>query len=292
MRISLAWLISAALGLGACSPVTPPTATEGPLSVVAAETFLADIAQNVAGNRVTVQSLLPAGVDPHEYQLTPQDAIALTQSKVLIVNGQGYEPWLMRYEPEGNRGPLQVEASTGLAGQEDPHLWMSPLNVVTYTENIRDGLSQADPQGSSTYAANASAYIQELRDLDAWIRVQVAQIPSERRLLVTNHFALGSFAKEYGFVVVGTVIPSSSDEAAPSAQEMAALSRTIESSGAPAIFLGVSENDQLAQQVAAESGAGVVAGLYVETLSETNGPAPTYVEMMKFDVRLIVETLK
>ena len=169
---------------------------------------------------------------------------------------------------------------------------MNPLNVIHYVENIRDGMTKADPAGASVYAANAEAYSAVLRDLDQWIRDEVGQIPPEKRLLVTNHDALGYFASEYGFKIIGVVIPSVTTEAAPSAQQMAQLIDTIKASGAPAIFLDVSENQNLASQIAAESGAKVVTGLYVETVSAVDGPAPTYAGMLKQDVALIVQALK
>ena len=94
----------------------------------------------------------------------------------------------------------------------DPHMWMDPLKVLHYVENIRDGLSKADPAGKDIYAANAAAYMAKLKDLDAWIKAEVVQVPPEKRLLVTNHDALGYFAQAYGFKVVGAVIPSVTNE--------------------------------------------------------------------------------
>jgi len=174
----------------------------------------------------------------------------------------------------------------------DPHMWMNPLNVVHYVENIRDGLTQADPAGKELYAANASAYIAKLKDLDTWIKLQVTALPPAKRLLVTNHDALGYFAKAYDFQVVGLVIPSVTNEASPSAQQMAALIDTIKKTGAPAIFLDVSENQNLARQIASASGAKVVTDLYVETLSAPDGPAPTYLDMIRHDVQDIANALK
>ncbi len=286
----------------ACSPSakaeTP--ANSGP-KVLATETFLGDITQNVAGERLKIETLLPVTVDPHEFQPVPQDVIKISQSQVLIINGVGYESWLTK-ELENSEGQrLVIVASEGLtpnpdpSGEHidgDPHMWMNPLNVVHYVENIRDGLIQADPQGKDAYSANADAYIASLKDLDGWVRNEVSQLPTNKRLLVTNHDALGYFAQAYGFTVVGAVIPSVTDEASTSAKEMADLIDTIKSSGVPAIFLDISENPELAQQVATESGAKVVTDLYVETLSAPDGPAPTYIEMIKHDVTVIVDALK
>ena len=271
----------------------------GGLHVLATETFLRDIAQNVAGNRIKVETLLPPTVDPHEFQPTPQDAIKIAQSQVLIVNGLGYEAWLTKTLE--NSGGLVVVASNGLSPNPDPsgehpdgdpHMWMNPLNVIHYVENIRDGLTQADPAGKDTYSKNANAYIAQLKDLDGWVKSQVSQLPPEKRLLVTNHDALGYFSEAYGFKVVGAVIPSVTDQASPSAQQLAGLIDTIKSSGAPAIFLDIGENQNLANQIASESGAKVVTDLYVESTSTADGPAPTYLEMIKHDVSAIVEALK
>ena len=277
------------------------SAQAGGLRVLAAETFLGDIAQNVGGERVHVETLLRPGVDPHEFQPSPQDAIRIEQAQVLIINGLGYETWLTTSLQDGTGKNGLVVASDGLSPMADPsgahpsgdpHTWMNPVNVIRYVENIRDGLSNADPPGAAAYASNADMYIAKLRDLDQSIKDQVAQIPPAKRLLVTDHDALGYFADAYGFRVIGAVIPSVTSEASTSAQGMAELIQAIKASGAPAIFLDVGENQKLADQIAAESGAKVVTGLYVESLSGSNGPASTYIEMMKYDVTLIAGALE
>jgi ABC-type Zn uptake system ZnuABC Zn-binding protein ZnuA len=163
--------------------------------------------------------------------------------------------------------------------------------VITYVENIRDGLIQADPEGSETYKTNADAYIAQINDLDAWIKAQVETIPAERRLLVTNHEAMGYFAEQYGFIVVDSILPSFSSEASASAQEIAAAVESVKASGAPAIFLGDVENSSLADQIAVETGVRVVNDLHLESLTD-GGSASTYIEMMKYNVTRIVEALK
>jgi len=289
----------------ACSAVQPSAPIAGLPRVLAVESFLADIAQNVAGDRLTVETLLPLGVDPHAYQPTPRDVAKVADSDVLIVNGAGIESYLdsLLANAGGQRLPalaqvqVVITASAGLTPRPDPqgehpegdpHYWLDPNNVIAYVENIRNGLSQVDPDGASVYAANAAGYIEQLKALDQWIAQQLASIPPPRRLLVTNHESLGYFADRYGFTVVGAVIPSVSTDASPTAQQMAALIEQIKASGAPAIFLETGANPQLAQQIAAETGVKVVTDLYTHSLSAPDGPAPTYIDMMKYNVSQIV----
>ncbi len=278
--------------LTACTAGTQPsTGTR----VLAAETWLGDIAQNVAGDRLHVDVLLPPGVDPHEFQPAPQDAVKIAQAQVLIVNGLDYETWLSGSLQDAGGQHVIVTAADGLkpfGDPPDPHMWMDPLNVVRYAENIRDALSQSDPAGKSIYTANADAYIAKLQSLGASIKSDVAQLPPDRRVLVTNHDALGYFARAYGFQVLGAIIPSGTNEASPSAQQLAALIDNVQRAHAPAIFLDVSENPNLAEQISVSTHAKVVTDLYVETLSTPNGPAPTYLDMLKHDADVIVGALR
>lgn len=302
-------LTLAALFLAACG--SAPQSADNALSVLASTSFLADIAQNVAGDRVVVESLLPIGADPHAYQAAPTDVAKIAESNVLILNGVEYEHFIESLLENAGGERLIIEATAGLTphameehegeehveGEEhaheagDPHMWLDPNLVITYVENIRDGLSEADPEGAETYKANAEAYIAQLQELDTFIKEQVESIPSERRLLVTNHEALGYFAERYGFEVVDTILPSFSSEASASAQEIAAAVDAVKNSGAPAIFLGEVENADLANQIAAETSVKVIDTLYLESLTDGE-PAATYIDMMKHNVTEIVSALK
>jgi ABC-type Zn uptake system ZnuABC Zn-binding protein ZnuA len=278
--------------------------------ILASTTFLADIARNVAGDRLTVDSLLPVGADPHAYQPTPQDTAKIADSKLLIVNGMEYEHFLESLLENAGGERVIITASEGVeprhseeqAGEAesgaghmheagDPHMWLDPNLVIIYVENIRDGLIAFDPQGEAVYRSNAEAYIAALKDLDAWIVEQTAQIPASRKLLITNHESLGYFAERYGFTIAGTVIESFSSGASPSAAQMTDLIGQIKASGAPAIFLDASDNEALARQIAEETGVRVVTDLHLESLTD-GAPAATYVDMMKHTVTLIVEALK
>jgi len=279
---------------GCGSPATD-SGTTAPV-ILTSTTFLADIVRNIAGGRVEVDSLLPIGTDPHSYQPTPQDVAKITQSTLLIINGADYEHFLEPLLENAGGERTIIEASAGIGPREeargvDPHLWLDPNNVILYVENIREGLTHFDPDGAAVYQSNADEYMRQLAELDAWIVVQVDQIPAEKRLLVTNHEALGYFAERYGFIVVGTVVESFSSDASPSAKQMADLIDQIKASGAPAIFLDAGDNTSLAQQIADETGVRVVTELHLESLTD-GAPAATYLDMMKNNVMQIVNALK
>ena len=285
--------------LGSCQPTGGQT--PGLPRVLAVESFLADIARNVTGYRLVVDSLIPVDADPHAYQPSPQDAVKISNTEVLIINGANLEAFINPILQNASGKQRVISASAGLtprldpSGQHpegDPHFWLDPNNVIKYVGNIRDGLSQVDPAGKPIYATNAQNYIVELHDLDTWIKEQVQKVPLAHRQLVTNHETFGYFAERYGFIVVGAIVPSITSGAAPSAQELAALINQIRSSGTPAVFLEAGTNPQLADQIAAETGVKVVTGLYTHSLSLPGGPAATYIAMMKYDVTAIVEALK
>lgn len=309
-------IINSIVGLGVLSALfltscgSAPQASDGALKVLATTSFLADIAQNVTGNRLQVASLLPIGTDPHAYQPTPADVAKIAESAVLILNGLEYEHFIESLLENAGGERIIIEATAGLEphpaeepvnGAEadegdvheagDPHMWLDPNLVITYVENIRDGLIQADPDGAEIYKANTDAYIKQLEDLDAWIVEQVNTIPAERRLLVTNHEALGYFSERYGFEIADTIIASVSSAAEVSAQDLAAVIDEIKTSGAPAIFLGEVENADLANQIAEETEVKVVNDLYFESLTD-GAPAATYLDMMKHNVSRIVNALK
>jgi ABC-type Zn uptake system ZnuABC Zn-binding protein ZnuA len=285
------------LALTACR--SAPSSESNSLTVLASTSFLADIAQNVAGDRVQVQSLLPLGANTHAYQATPSDVTKIAESDLLILNGLKYEQFIQALLENADGQRIIVEATTGLTPNTDnttnqasnPHKWLNPNLVIRYAENIRDGLIQVDPDGKEIYEQNAQAYINQLTDLDAWIVEQVNQIPAERKLLVTNHEALNYFAEQYGFEIVDSILPSFSSEASASAQEIADAIDAIKNSGAPAIFLSEVENADLANQIASETGVKVVDNLYFESLTDGE-PAGTYIDMMKHNVMQIVNALK
>jgi ABC-type Zn uptake system ZnuABC Zn-binding protein ZnuA len=291
---------------------SPETGRSGSLRVLTTATFLADIAQNVAGERFTVESLVPRDADLHAFEPAPRDMAAVAEADVFILNGGGLEETLEDTLRTAAPDTAFVVASDGLTprepqpgeplhpdkdeeaheGDSDPHYWLDPTLAVAYVENIRDAFIAADPEGEAEYTANAEAYIAELEALDAWIGDLVAELPEQQRLLVMNHVSHGYFADRYGFHIVGAVIPSVATGESPTARQLADLTETIRSAGVRAVFVEMDEDPRLAEQIAAETGVVVVDDLRDHSLSDPGGDAPTYIDMMKYDTRLIVEALR
>ena len=301
----VALLFLAALAVSGCSrpaasgsaeggskaaPAASAISPSGGEDVVAAESFLADIVRNVAGGRLLVGTLVPPETDPHEYQARPSDFARIRNAKLFIVAGAGYEAWLQ--SAAGALEGVDVVSLFKDDGSGDPHFWTDPRNTAAALGGLVAALSKIDPASAPLFEANAKRYAAELGALDARIKARFAPIPPGRRLLLTNHDALGHFAAAYGFRLVGTVLPGSSTEAAPSAKGLSELLSAIKTSGAPAIFLDVGENKKIADTVASEAKVKVVTDLYIEGTSASEGPAPTYIAMLDHDAEVIADALK
>ncbi len=292
------------LALSGCgAPLADSSSRPGAskLQVVATTTIIGDLVRRVAGDRAEVTVLLPPDADPHMFEPRPGDVAAIGRAQVLFMNGAGLEAFLEPLLRSAGGQPLIVECAGGLmlrtreeGGQQiaDPHLWFDVRNAMHYVERIRDGLIQADPAGRDVYTTNAERTLAQLNELDVWIVEQVNQIPPERRKLVTSHDTFGYFAQRYGFEVIGALFPTSGAEAQPSAQEVAALIEAIKAAGVKAIFTESTVDPKFAEQIARDAGVKVVTKLYTDSLGGPGSGAETYVDMMKYNVRAIVESLK
>ena len=261
--------------------------------VLAVESFLADITKNVSGSRLEIDTLVPLGLDPHSFEPSPGDIAKIAESNILITNGAGLEEWLKDSITGANEKIIIVECSKGLEGLKgDPHFWLDPNLAKVYVQNIRDALIESDPQGKDLYNINAEKYTARLIELDKWVVEAVKKIPEGKRLLVTNHESFGYYADRYGFKVIGTIIPGSSSASSPSAKEISGLIEKIKATGAKAIFLETGSDPKIANQVARETNIKIVTELYTHSITELDGPAPTYIDMIEFNTNEIVESLK
>jgi zinc/manganese transport system substrate-binding protein len=271
------------------------------LQIVTSFSLLEDLVRNVGSDRVQVRSFVPINGDPHTFEPGTRDVKTLADAKAVFINGLGLEVWFEKLLSNAASNSNVVTLSDGLKtrsiqedGQTvtDPHLWWDLSHTQAYVTRIAKTLEAADPNGKSVYAANAKRYNSELAKLDAWAKLEIAKIPASKRKLVTNHDALGYFAARYGLRIIGEVIPSLGTEQAPSAKDLAALSRTMKREGVKAIFTENIINPKLAQTLAAEAGAKVAPPLYTDSLGNPGSSGETFLKAFRYNVTTIVNALK
>jgi len=263
-------------------------------------TIVGDVAAHVAGTDLAVDALLPPGADPHTFEATPSDLARIAHADVIFENGAGLEEFLLPLLAAADARVVDLSAGLALRtvsadtvhaeGRNDPHVWFDPAHVIAWVDVAAAVLVRLDPEHAAAYEARAAAYQESLRELDAWIVEQVSRIPTANRRLVTDHDALGYFTDRHGFQLVGTAIPGSSALSEPSAREIAALEDCVLGTGGSAVFVGTTVNPALAAQVAADTGAQLVL-LYTGSLSDPQGPALTYIDLVRYDVAQIVSAL-
>jgi zinc/manganese transport system substrate-binding protein len=251
---------------------------------------------------VRVQSMkVGPNSDTHVFSPTPADAKKLAAAQVVFVNGLGLEGWMTRLvSASGSRAQTFV-ASTGIKTRKmeddhhpgrmvtDPHAWQSIANAKIYVANIRDGLSKADPAGKSSYDANATAYLAKLDALEQEVKAAIGKIPADHRRIITTHDAFGYFGGAYGMEFISP--EGVSTDAEPSAKDVARIIAQIRKQKIPAVFLENITDDRLLKRIGAESGARIGGTLYSDALTDEKGPAPTYIDMMRHNVKQLAEAL-
>ncbi len=290
-------MLTAAAALGAqwTVPAFAQENAQQKLKAVATFSILGDLVANVGGARADVATLVGPNSDAHVYSPTPADAKTLAQAKVVVVNGLGLEGWLTRLVTASGSKAVTVTASTGIkprrmedehhGGQfvTDPHAWQSIANAKIYVTNIRDGLVKVDPDGRAAYAANATAYLAKLDALEADVKAAIERIPADRRRIITTHDAFGYFGAAFGMEFIAPQGVSTESEA--SAKDVAKIITQIRTQKIPAVFMENISDPRLMQQIARETGAKIGGTLYSDALSGANGPAATYIDMMRNNVR-------
>lgn len=261
----------------------------GSPQVLATTTILADMAKQVAGDRMTVGSIVPAGAHVEEYEPRPEDAKRMSDARLVITNGLDLDKWVEPLLRNAKGGTPVVVVTDGLADIDgNPHMWFDPALARGYVGKIRDSLILLDPQGRDFYTVSALRYSQEILALELELTAKVATIPVARRKLVTSHDAFPYFASAFGFEIVGFAQPEPGKP--PSAGELAALVETVRAARAPAIFSEAGGSSTLAETVAKETGAKVVTDLPTDSLLDK--PADSYVGLMHVVVDKIVAALK
>jgi zinc/manganese transport system substrate-binding protein len=288
MRRLLLWFACVALIASAL-----PARAE-PLKVVASFSILGDLVRSAGGDRVEVTTLVGPDSDAHVYSPTPADAKKIADAKLIIVNGLGFEGWLPRLVQSSGSKAKIVTASDGitplrLGTDADPHAWQSVGNAKIYVANIRTALSAADPANAERYRANAEAYLAKLDALEREVRDAIAKLPPARRKVISTHNAFGYFAAAYGIEFIAPLGVSTESE--PSARDIAKIITQIKQGNIPAVFLENVTDPRLMQRISAETGAKIGGTLYSDGLTGEKGDAPTYIDMVRHNIKALTRAL-
>ncbi|WP_105418794.1 metal ABC transporter solute-binding protein, Zn/Mn family [Neorhizobium sp. T25_27] len=268
------------------------------LKVVASFTVLGDVVSQVGGKHVKVTNLVGPNGDPHEFEPSPTDARNLKAAQVAFVSGEGLEGWMDRLiTASGYKGkPVVVSEGVNTRTMDedgktvtDPHVWNSPVNVKVWVANIEKALSEADPADAGAFKANAEAYLQKLDAMNAYAHSKFDAVPTDRRKVLTSHDAFGYFGREYNVSFLAPLGLSTETEA--SAADVAKLIQQIKAEGVKTYFLENSNDPRLVKQIAKATAAQPGGELYVESLSDAKGPAPTYEKMFRYNVDQIAAAM-
>lgn len=272
------------------------TLAKEPFKVITTFTIIQDIAQNVGGDAAIVESITKPGAEIHDYQPTPKDLVKAQDAQLILWNGLNLERWFERFFQNIKDVP-SVIVTEGIVptsiyegeyeGLPNPHAWMSPNNALVYIENIRKAFVEYDPENADTYNENAARYADQIRALDAPLRAKLDQIPEDKRWLVTSEGAFGYLAQDYNLKEAYLWPINADEEGSP--QQVKRLIDKIREYNIPVIFSESTISDKPAKQVAKETGAKYGGVLYVDSLSDQNGPVPTYIELLETTVETIVK---
>ncbi len=271
-----------------------PARAQDKIDVVASFSILGDFVRNIGGERVAVTTLVGPNGDAHVYTPTPRDAKKIADAKLVVVNGFGFEGWLPRLVKSSGGKATVVTATRGIAprkldSHEDPHAWQSVANAKVYVANIRDALAKADPAGADIYKANAETYLVKLTALDNDVKAAVATIPAAHRKVISTHDAFGYFAAAYGIEFIAPQGVSTDSE--PSARDIAVIITQLKLSKIPAVFLENIADPRLMRRIAAETGAKIGGTLFSDSLTAENGDAPTYIDMVRHNIKALTSAL-
>lgn len=285
-----------------------PAAAQEKVKVVASFSILGDLVRQVGGDRVEVSTLVGPNTDMHGFQPTPAHAKALASAQLVVINGLGLEGWADRLVKSAGYKGARVVATKGVkalsaeieghghnhkhkhSDRYDPHAWQEVANVKIYVGNIRDALSSVDPAGKAAYEKNAADYVQKLDALEAEIKQAFAGVSEKQRRVITSHDAFHYFGDAYAIEFLAA--QGAGGETQPSARDVARLIQQIRKEGVKAIFVENISNPRIIEQIARETGVKLGGTLYSDALSEPNGPAPTYLDMMRHNAKTIAAALR
>ncbi|GAA6941551.1 metal ABC transporter substrate-binding protein [Helicobacter pylori] len=264
--------------------------------VVTTFTIIQDMAQNIAGDTATVESITKPGAEIHDYEPTPKDIVKAQSADLVLWNGLNLERWFEKFFQNVKDKPAVV-VTEGIepmsinegpyTGNPNPHAWMSPSNALIYIENIKNALVKYDPQNKETYEKNAALYAQKIKELDKPLREKLAQVPEAQRWLVTSEGAFSYLTRDYGFKEVYLWPINAEQQGTP--QQVRKVIETVKANNIPVVFSESTISPKPAKQVAKETGAKYGGVLYVDSLSNKKGPVPTYIDLLNTTVSTIAK---
>jgi manganese/iron transport system substrate-binding protein len=283
------------MAVSLCALITLDASAAGKKRIVTTFTIIQDMAQNVAGDAATVESITKPGAEIHGYEPTPQDIVKAQKADLVLWNGMNLERWFEKFF--GNlRGVPRAVLTEGIepigieegpyTGKPNPHAWMSPRNATIYVENIRRALVQLDPANATTYNANAAAYTAKFAAIEQSVRTELARIPEYQRWLVTSEGAFPYLARNFGLKELFLWAVNADQQGTP--QQVQKVIDGVRTHRIPVLFSESTISDKPARQVAKETGIRYGGVLYVDSLTASDGPAPTYLKMMEYNAQTIV----
>ncbi|MGD1928790.1 MAG: metal ABC transporter substrate-binding protein [Leptolyngbyaceae cyanobacterium] len=268
--------------------------TQGQKTVLTTFTVLADMAQNVAGDQLNVASITRVGAEIHGYEPTPSDIVKAQEADLLLYNGMNLERWFEQFlgNVEDVPSVLLTEgiepipiADGPYTDKPNPHAWMSPRNALVYVENIRQAFVELDPENADIYNANAAAYSEKLRAIDAQLAADLEQVPDGQRFLVSCEGAFSYLARDYGLKEIYMWPINAEQQFTP--KQVRSVVEQVETNDVPTIFCESTVNDEGQKQVAETTGSRFGGNLYVDSLSTEEGPVPTFLDLLEYDARVI-----
>ncbi|WP_019220714.1 metal ABC transporter solute-binding protein, Zn/Mn family [Bartonella senegalensis] len=280
------------------------TSAQNKIRAIASFSILADLVKNVGGDHISMTTFVGPNANTHTYEPTPRDAQALRNAHIIFINGLHLEGFIdrlitasgtkaMLVEVSANIPPLEIKNQEQSAKHHhsdvDPHAWQTIPNVEIYIKNITIAFCKIDQQSCASYRKNAESYMQKLKEKQEILKTKIATIPKDKRIIITSHDAFGYFAQEYGFTILAP--QGASTEAEATAADVAKLIKQIKANNAAALFVENISNPRLIKQISKETGLKIGGTLYSDALSNKNGPAATYLDMMEHNVKTIIDAI-
>lgn len=266
-------------------------------TIVATASMMADMATNISGGLVDVKCIVPIGGDPHLHEPTPRDAQLVNKADLIIKNGLTFEGWLNELIENSGTKAKTIRVTEGInpiqsaqyKNSADPHAWMDASLGLKYIENIKNALSELDPENADVFEFNYGVYKKQLEDLDQYIKTEIQKIPAKKRVLITSHDAFQYYGRAYG-IKLEAILGTSTDAQAQTS-DIVRLNKVIRENKVPALFVESTVNPKLLKQLASDNDIQIGGQLYADSIGDKDSPAPTYLDMLKHNTDVIVAAL-